>query len=156
MPDNKSMDYLQLPEFSFKKEVERGDITSDRLVFLSGHIFDFCTYDDDISREFGQLAIDVCEAINTATTLDYTQNPLQYRIFLLMCNMPFFASRINWGMSIRGAWWDRRNHCIKSCGIWKAGKDQDEQILNLKFTYGEWKLFIDAVIKFASIKECVK
>ena len=65
-----------------------------------------------------------------------------------MCNMPFFANRLDWGTSIRGAWW---NDCtFQTCGLWNG---YDQMLEQIKFTSEEWKRFINAVIEFANIDE---
>jgi hypothetical protein len=60
-----------------------------------------------------------------------------------MCNMPFFADRLEWGTSIRGAWWSSKS--LASCGLW----DGDKQLLELNFAPGEWDEFARALVEFA-------
>ena len=60
-----------------------------------------------------------------------------------MCNMQFFAGRLNWGGSIRGAWWDTNK--LESCGLYEG----EEQVLALHFTRQEWAEFAKALVVFA-------
>ena len=62
-----------------------------------------------------------------------------------MVNMPFFMPRLNWGGSIRGAWWDHKQPALNSCGLWVEQEQQTE----LAFTLEEWEAFMRAVIAFA-------
>jgi uncharacterized cupin superfamily protein len=62
-----------------------------------------------------------------------------------MVNMPFFARRLEWGTSVRGAWWDHAAQTLESCGIWR-GK---EQAVSVQFTRDEWMRFIAALVEFA-------
>lgn len=144
------MDYIKLLEHSF--EVEKaieGCPPETRLAYLSESIFDFTTYDDEKDEFFGRKAVDVCAAINDGKTFDFIKDADNYTWFLVMCNMPFFSQRIEWGTSIRGAWWGARPGKpieLCSCGLWVG----DEQLTDtLNFSSDEWKRFIAAVIEFA-------
>lgn len=119
-----------------------------RLAFLSQYVFSFTTYDDEKDDLFGRKAVEVCAAINDRKTFEYIKDADNYTWFLLMCNMPFFAERLEWGTSIRGAWWSAGEDLeLYSCGLWVG----DEQLTELKFSNGdEWGLFIAAVIEFAT------
>lgn len=146
------MDYKDLLEQSFgvEKTID-GCPPQSRLDYLGDHIFNFTTYDGEISELFARKAVDVCAAINNHTTFDYIRDDAEnYRWYLLMCNMPFFAERLEWGTSIRGAWWGARTGKqieFQSCGLWMG----DEQLTDtLKFSADEWKRFIAAVIEFAA------
>jgi hypothetical protein len=121
-----------------------------RLAYLSEHIFNFTTYDGEKDEFFGRKAVEVCAAINDGKTFDFIKDADNYTWFLVMCNMPFFAERLEWGTSIRGAWWaGRPGKPIEfySCGLWIG----DEQLIDtLQFSTDEWKRFIAAVIEFAA------
>lgn len=77
-----------------------------RLEYLSDYIFNFTTYDGEMAELFACKALEVCAAISNRTTFDYIKDAEQYRWYLVMCNMPFFSDKLEWGTSIRGAWWD--------------------------------------------------
>lgn len=144
------MDYKELLEHSYKVAAETFECAPEsRLEYLGDHIFDFTTYDGEMSALFARKAVEVCAAINNQLTFDYIKEPNDYRWFLLMCNMPFFAERLEWGTSIRGAWWagrPGREIEFDSCGLLVC----DEQLTDtLKFSADEWKRFIAAVIEFA-------
>lgn len=150
------MNYLELLEHSFEVEKGHGECApDDRLVFLSRSIFDFTTYDSAMDQLFAAKAVEVCRAVSERKTFEYINDAENYRWYLLMCNMPFFARRLNWGGSIRGAWWDTstpNETGLDSCGLWQDG----EQIsAPLKFSTEQWQEFIAAVIEFA-IREAGK
>ena len=144
------MDYLKLLEYSYEIEKENSECPPEtRLAFLSESIFEFTTYDGEMDAFFGRKAVEVCAAINNHQTFEYIEDGDNYTWFLVMCNMPFFAERLEWGTSIRGAWWDAHHGKqieLRSCGLWIG----DEQLNGtLKFGADEWKLFIAAVVEFA-------
>lgn len=124
-----------------------GREATSRLEFLADHIFDFTTYDSAIAELFAGKAVEVCAAISARKTFDYIEDADNYRWFLLMCNMPFFAPRLNWGTSIRGAWWDYGPITFETSGLFWQGKQITEK---MSFTGVEWALFIEAVCEFSA------
>jgi hypothetical protein len=144
------MNYRELLEHSFRREVEWGGRGASRLEYLADNIFEFTTYDGEISELFASMAVEVCAAISNRTAFDYIKDPDNYRWYLVMCNMPFFQGRLNWGTSIRGAWWDiEASTGIRSCGLWEG----DKQTTEITFNADEWKGFISAVVAFAADAE---
>ena len=68
---------------------------------------------------------------------------------LLMYNMPFFRYKLDWGTSIRAAFWSagpNENIELRSCGLWLDGKQFRE---TMEFTDAQWHEFIAAVLAFA-------
>lgn len=145
-------EFLKLLAYSY--EIERGDEGSgsarSHLEYLGEFIFDFTTYDSEMSELFAEKAVSVCAAIGDRSTFEFIKNPEQYKWFLLMCNMPFFAQRLHWGSSIRGAWWDHYQRPIVSTGLWYEGDQLMELVFNGK---EDWSSFIDAVVQFAKEEE---
>lgn len=146
-----TIDYKMLLEHSFKTVRSCSECPPEnRLAYLSEHIFSLTTYDSSMDELFAAKAVEVCEAINQGTTFEYIKEPEQYKWFLLMCNMPFFVDKLEWGTSIRGAWWGARPGRqieLDSCGIWIGDKQCTE---TLKFGNDDWRQFIAAVIEFAA------
>lgn len=142
MPD----DYLKTLEHSYAMESKTSEgRDQSRLGYLAQHIFDFTTYESEADELFARKAVEVCAAITDGKTFDYIANPQGRIWYLLMVNMPFFMPRLNWGGSIRGAWWDHEQPALNSCGLWV----EQEQQIELAFTLEEWEAFMRAVIAFA-------
>lgn len=147
-------DYTAMLEHSYETErAYRECPPHSRLAFLSEAIFDFTTYDGAMDEFFATKAIEVCKAITERKTFEYIERSEDhYRWYLAMVNMPFFADRLLWGTSIRGAWWDtppsEKYHELRSCSLWKA----EQQILELRFSNDEWEKFIGDVIAFGSVE----
>ena len=81
------------------------------------------------------------------TTFEYIES--NHFNYLLMVNMPFFKDKLEWGGSIRGAWWDLhgdKEFTIESCGLWY----NNEQILSLRFNKEQWSEFIIAMHLFSA------
>lgn len=143
------MDYLKLLEYSYAVEKEiRECPPNTNAEFLANSIFDFTTYDSRMDDLFGRKAVEVCAAINDRKTFDYQRTPEGYLWYLIMCNMPFFAGKLEWGTSIRGAWWGgNETFELSSYGLW----ENYEQILPLKFNKEQWKDFVNAMVIFAAV-----
>jgi hypothetical protein len=141
-----SMDYLKLLTESYESDRFCGKPGS-RLEYLSDYIFDFTTYEDEAAELFARKAVEVAAEINNGTTFDYIKRHEDRIWFLLMVNMPFFYPRLEWGTSIRGAWWQHDNHELDSCGLF----DGETQLGRLTFTRDEWREFIAAVVEFAAL-----
>jgi hypothetical protein len=144
-----SRDYVSmLTEGHAETASHNGQGKTSRLEYLGEYIFDFTTYESEYSEMFAKKAIDVCAAINARTTFEYIKEPESRRWYLLMVNMPFFYPRLNWGGSIRGAWWDTRPNKqvieFSTSGLFLGG----EQIDELTFTVDQWREFIAAVVAF--------
>lgn len=99
----------------YKKELEKlyleeksisGCPPENRNQFLGSYIFDFTTYDNDLDEYFAKKMIEVINAILTQTTFDYIKDESNYLNYITMCNMPFLKNKLEWGASIRGAWFD--------------------------------------------------
>ena len=130
-------------------EAMKGQPPRNRLQFLGHFIFQFETDDPEMTELFAQKALEVCAAISDGTTFEYVENKEDYIWFLLMANFPFFLERIEWGVSIRGAWWDVWNQCrcdLDSCGLWEG----DQQVPYLAFKDNDdWAHFVTAMRSFA-------
>ena len=148
------MNYLDLLEHSYEIVGGISDCPPiNRLDYLGEYIFDFTTYDPEMSVLFARKAVEVCAAITNRQTFEYIKDPINYKWFLLMCNLPFFVKRLEWGSSIRGAWWSvqpgGRPFELDTCGLWIGG---DQMADTIRFTKDEWEEFIRAVIQFAGVR----
>lgn len=143
------MDYQLLLEHSFSMETEHTECApTSRLEYLSDYIFDFETYDSSMAELFAKKAVEVCEAITNRKTFEYIAGPEGYLWYLLMCNMPFFSERLQWGTSIRGAWWEASSEAVCPGGFWVESRPMSH-LLRLSGTE-EWKEFVKAIIAFAA------
>jgi hypothetical protein len=156
-----SREYFQILEANYCYWVEKcgfSELTRDE--FLAQYIFDITTYDLNADKLFIQKICEVCQAVNTKTTYEYISSAVivenemnNYTWYLLLMQIPFFKERVEWGTSIRGAWWtpQRLNPyagyiVLDSTGFWRDNKQILDPIL---FTIEEWGCFIDAIIEFA-------
>lgn len=142
-------DWVNILDESWRHEREvyrEGDMS--RLEYIGESIFDFTTYDSGITEKFAAAALAVCEAINEEKTFEFIKDEEDYLTYLLMVNMPFFKDRLEWGCSIRGAWWNEKQELI-TCGITVNG----EQVTEWSFSRHEWEEFIRALIEFSEMTD---
>lgn len=137
-----------LEEGRAETDASNGNHRTSRLDYLGNHIFNFTTYESEYSEMFAKKALEVCAAISDGKTFEYIKEPGGRLWYLLMVNMPFFANKLEWGTSIRGAWWGPPPHKkieFSSCGLFLGGKQLHEP---MAFTLEQWREFIDAVVAF--------
>lgn len=87
-------------------EAIQKDINRVRMAWIGERLFGFCTYEEEFCAEMTRRALDVADAISNRYTFEYINNDENHRWYLLMVNMPFFENKLEWGTSIRGAWWE--------------------------------------------------
>lgn len=68
--------------------------------------FGLITYDRSVDAIFAENIVQVLEAIRDKTTFDYIKDKHQYLKYLVVVNLPIIHNLLNWGGSIRGAWFD--------------------------------------------------
>ena len=74
--------------------------------WVANHIFNLATYDDSLDELFAKKIIEVCKAILDGTTYDYIRDGSNYISYILVCQLLYHMNWIDWGTSIRGAWFD--------------------------------------------------
>lgn len=121
---------------------ERDELSDSRLDYLGDTLFEFITYEDEYSELFATKALEVWDAISSKTTFDFIDDPENRKWFLLMCNMPFFAKRINWGSSVRAAFWDLSPSVDRPAVFWELPKDT----FNTEESWEELRLAVHAFI----------
>jgi len=87
-----------------------------KLQFLGDVIFDFTTYDSEMSEYFAGEMIEVLECILDKETYEYISISYHKINYLTMVNMPFLSDKLSWGGSIRGAWFQCDSDVRLDCG----------------------------------------
>jgi hypothetical protein len=100
--------------YKFWQEMECPPET--KIEFLGAIIFDFTTYDGEIDVLFAEKMVEVLECILNRTTFEYQEDKEKYINYLTMVNMPFLTNKLEWGTSIRGAWFDDYRQYEIDCG----------------------------------------
>ncbi len=105
--------YLDLLEFNYSQDCSDPNNAISRKTWILESLFDFFAYDSAMSDNLCDSLIKTIEAITQRKTFEFiNQSPAQYRDYLIWCNT-VLGGLIQWGSSIRGAWWDYgHNICI--------------------------------------------
>jgi len=101
----------------------------DKMAFLGNTIFNFTTYDDEMDAILAQGMIEVCESILDRTTFEYVKDKNNHMRYIIMINMPFLAEKIDWGVSVRGAWFDMWSEYEEDCGRIVIEKEEIEDFI---------------------------
>lgn len=144
------MDYLKLLDNSYEQiKYFQGYTPMGKLEYLADYIFDFTTYENTVSSMMAKKCLEVCKAISDRKTFEYIKTEEGNLWYLIMVNMPFLEVKLEWGTSIRGAWWNlygTKTFTINSCGFFEG----PEQINEITFNEKQWTEFIEAMIQFSS------
>jgi len=145
------MNYLELLENSYAQTKEcQPDSEMGRLEYLAEYIFMFTTYENIVSSLMANKCLEVCRAITDRKTFGYIGNEDGNLWYLIMVNMPFFEGKLEWGTSIRGAWWElygSKKFKVQSCGLYEGY----DQLLDIEFNSEQWAEFILAMEQFAAL-----
>lgn len=77
--------------------------------WVGNEVFDLVTYDSALDELFAKYIIEICKAILDRRTFDYCSSSditEDYVKYILVCQKLEALNWINWGTSIRGAWFD--------------------------------------------------
>jgi hypothetical protein len=115
---------------NFEKQSEMGLEFDSKLEYLGNIIFDFITYDGDMDVVFAEKMIPVLSCIVNKKTFEYqAESNDNYLNYLMMVNLPFLIDKLEWGTSIRGAWFDSSKEYEIDCGRIKIEKGEIEEFI---------------------------
>lgn len=70
-------------------------------------IFDLTTYDSEVDEIFTEAIVSVLEAIRDKKAFEYQrESKTKYLTYLLVVNHRMIHPLLNWGTSVRGAWFE--------------------------------------------------
>lgn len=95
--------YRQEYEY-FKSNV---DHVTNKYRWAARKVFGLITYDDELDEKIVKKILTVCKIILNHATYEYIHtDETNYKIYILVCQLLNHKNWINWGSSIRGAWFD--------------------------------------------------
>lgn len=102
----------------------------DKLLYLGDYVFMFTTYVDEYSKHFAGAMVRTLRRIQDQTNFEFIEasqeNHLEY---LQTVNTPFLHDKLDWGTSIRGAWFSHDSK-IK---VWDNEKEEEFEMLFLDY-----------------------
>lgn len=81
----------------------------DKYTWAARKIFELTTYDSGIDERFVKDIIEVCKIILEKRNYEYIKDESNYIKYILVCQMLKQFNWIDWGTSIRGAWFGAPN-----------------------------------------------
>jgi hypothetical protein len=101
------MNYIEKLQEEYENLMDFSEDEISKMQFLSDVVFDFTTYDGVLDEYFGQKMIEVLDVILNRTSFEYIKDESNYLNYITMVNMPFLKDKLEWGSSIRGAWFNK-------------------------------------------------
>jgi hypothetical protein len=74
--------------------------------WAASEVFNLTTYDGSLDELFAKKIIEVCKVILERRNFDYIKDKTNYVPYILVCQLLDNFHWIDWGTSIRGAWFD--------------------------------------------------
>lgn len=110
--------YIEILDTEYQSSKHTECAPDSKVEFLGQSVFGFTTDDGEIDLLFSQKMIDVINVILNNTNYQYIKSRKNYLNYLTMVNMPFLQDKLDYGTSIRGAWFDDYSeYTISSCNI---------------------------------------
>lgn len=82
----------------------------DKYGWVSSEIFELTTYDSSLDKLFVEKICEVCKQINDRKVFEYIKISREnYITYIVVCQLLKDKGWINWGSSIRGAFFDEFN-----------------------------------------------
>lgn len=98
---------LQIFEDEFAEHCD-GAENENKYDWCANYVFMLFTYDEELAEIFIKKIFEVCKAILERKTFEFIkESDEKYRQFIIVCNLLCRFEWINWGTSIRGAWFEK-------------------------------------------------
>lgn len=96
----------ELTNLYLEEKESSGCPPDNKFEFIGSTIFDFTTDDGALDELLAKKMIEVVTVIINKTNYDYIKEEANYINYITMVNMPFLQGKLEYGTSIRGAWFD--------------------------------------------------
>lgn len=93
--------------------------------WAASEVFDLTTYDGELDELFVKKIIEVIKVIFTRTSFEYIKDQNNYITYILVCQLLEKFNWIEWGTSIRGAWFESYHPNQKTHPILDFEYEQD-------------------------------
>ena len=100
------MNVLELYRDDYKFECDNITRDCSKYSWAASEVFELTTYDRDLDEMFVKKIIEVCKVILENRAFDYIRDESNYVDYILVCQLLEHFHWIEWGTSIRGAWFE--------------------------------------------------
>lgn len=97
------MEVYEIYEKDYQEQCEVFGYES-KYVWAACNVFDLTTYDSTLDELFVKKIIEVCKVILNNKNYEYIEDENNYINYILVCQVLVNFDWIDWGTSIRGAW----------------------------------------------------
>lgn len=113
------MTVKELYKAQYEEECSRFKDTS-KYSWAMSEVFGLCTYDSSLDELFVKTIIEVCKVIKERTNFEYIGDRQNYIKYIQVCQLLNEFNWIEWGTSIRGAWFqgDRPRRILDEMEWW--------------------------------------
>lgn len=101
------MNTLEIYKAHYEEECTRRYKGYSKYSWASDLIFDLTTYDGSLDEKFVKSIIEVCKVIIENGTYEYIKDERNYVKYILVCQLLDKFRWLDWGTSIRGAWFEK-------------------------------------------------
>ena len=110
---------MTIPEIYEAHYIDYCSFTGDdtKYEWAACEVFNLTTYDSALDELFVKKIIEVLKVIFERTTFEYILDEKNYVTYILVCQLLEQFHWIDWGISIRGAWFDTYHPNCKSKAI---------------------------------------
>ena len=111
------MTALELYKANYEEKCTNFEDRYTKYEWAANDIFELTTYDGDLDEMFVKDILEVCKVIFEGSTYEYIGNHEQYVKYILVCQVLNRFAWIDWGTSIRGAWFPEEYNVPWDVGI---------------------------------------
>lgn len=111
---------LEIYKAQYEEESTWFEYPMSKCQWVAHRVFDLVTYDDDLDERFTRDILEVCKAIINQETYEYIRDGSNYVKYIAVCQLLINFHWLNWGTSIRGAWFE-----IEYSNTWSETKPKN-------------------------------
>lgn len=163
------MTTLEIYKAQYEEECTRRIGGYTKYEWAAMNIFDLCTYDGSLDEKFVKAIIEVCNVILEDRNFEYIKDEKNYIKYILVCQIFEQFRWIDWGTSIRGAWFQRENFkrfggvesivskdILEECKWWTVenGEWTEHKIDAVPFTVENLKTLVEFMSDGDNRKSC--
>lgn len=86
--------------------------------WAADHVFNLTTYDGALDKLFVRTILDICKVIINKQTYEFIRDENMYVVYIVVCQLLNKKGWIEWGTSIRGAWFKDSIHSKPLMEMW--------------------------------------
>lgn len=107
-------EWLEILNKAYKEDSEYETHPDSKKEWLVSTIFQCGSYSSEVDEKICDIFVSVCFAITKKETFEYVEDFERYVNYTMVANSSFMFNMLDWGTSLRGAWWTHDELVIES------------------------------------------